>query len=306
MLPVRVILPRETLSPLEGSDGTSPTEDMDDRASGKREKSPISAAMEKAVTAGIPLAHLSAEAAGAMSSPAARSSMAPPGLARLSPGGLTLSRHSPETSRSQGSANPGLPSHSLWAFVHAVFPGYTIPFLSRNSGSRCLARIRSWRQSSRARARSRAASIASVGMATPAMAAHGEHARQEGGVAPAGPRPVARGPEHLGDGADHAWDACLAGLPLQAEARGAGPAGASCGLGHALGPFGDLARAMREGLLDYLPGLRDECRGGDGARVYVEPDAGTIEHGWDLLRNVASRSDNRSLTHDAPQRALVS
>lgn len=136
--------------------------------------------------------------------------------------------------------------------------------------------------------------------------AHGEHARQEGGVAPVGLHPVARGPEHLGDGADHAWDACLVELPLQVEARGAGLVDASCGLGHALGPFGDLARVIREGLLDYLPGLRDECRSGDGARVYVEPDAGTIEHGWDLLRNVVSRSDNRSLTHDAPQRALVS
>lgn len=50
MLPVRVILPRETLSPLDDSDGTSPTKDMNDRASGKREKSPISAAMEKALT----------------------------------------------------------------------------------------------------------------------------------------------------------------------------------------------------------------------------------------------------------------
>ena len=86
MLPVRAILPRETLSPPEGSDGTSPTKDMDDRASGKREKFPISAAMEKAVAAGIPLTRLGAETAGAMSSPAARSSMAPPGLARLSPG----------------------------------------------------------------------------------------------------------------------------------------------------------------------------------------------------------------------------
>ena len=95
MLPVRVMLPRETLSPPEGSDGTSPTKDMNDRASGKREKSPISAAMEKAVTAGIPLTHLRAETAGAMSSPAARSSMALPGLARLSPGDLTLSRYSP-------------------------------------------------------------------------------------------------------------------------------------------------------------------------------------------------------------------
>ena len=90
MLPIRVILPRETLSPPEGSDGTSPTKDMDDRAPGKREKSPISAAMEKAVAADIPLTRLGAETAGAMSSPAARSSMAPPGLARLSPGDLTL------------------------------------------------------------------------------------------------------------------------------------------------------------------------------------------------------------------------
>lgn len=54
MLPVRVILPRETLSPLDDSDGTSPTKDMNDRASGRREKSPISAAMEKAVTVDIP------------------------------------------------------------------------------------------------------------------------------------------------------------------------------------------------------------------------------------------------------------
>jgi hypothetical protein len=63
---------------------------------------------------------------------------------------------------------------------------------------------------------------------------------------------------------------------------------------------------MWEGLMDHLPGLRDEGRGGDGTRVYVEPDAGTIEHGWDLLRNMVSQSDNRSLAHDAPQRALVS
>ena len=166
MLLVRVILPRETLSPLDDSDGTSPTKDMNDRASGKREKSPISAAMEKAVTAGIPLTRLSAETAGAMSSPAARSSMARSGLARLSPGDLTLSRHSPKAGRPQGSANPGLPSHSLRAFVHAAFPGYTIPFLSRNFESRCLARIGPWRQSSRARARPCAASIASAGMAT--------------------------------------------------------------------------------------------------------------------------------------------
>ena len=90
MLPVRVMLPRETLSPLDDSDGTSPTKDMNDRASGKREKSPISAAMEKAVTAGIPLTHLRAETAGAMSSPAARSSMALSSLARLSSSDLTL------------------------------------------------------------------------------------------------------------------------------------------------------------------------------------------------------------------------
>ena len=166
MLLVRVILPRETLSPLDDSDGTSPTKDMNDRASGKREKSPISAAMEKAVTAGIPLTRLSAETAGAMSSPAARSSMARSGLARLSPGDLTLSRHSPKAGRPQGSANPGLPSHSLRAFVHAAFPGCTIPFLSRSFESRCLARIGPWRQSSRARARPCAASIASAGMAT--------------------------------------------------------------------------------------------------------------------------------------------
>ena len=70
--------------------------------------------------------------------------------------------------------------------------------------------------------------------------------------------------------------------------------------------FGDRLGIVSERRLDELPRLEDVCRRRDAPCMHVEPDAGTIEHGWDLLRNVVSRSDNRSLTHDAPQRALVS
>ena len=77
---------------------------------------------------------------------------------------------------------------------------------------------------------------------------------------------------------------------------------AICGLRQAFRPFGELSRIVEEGLLDYLPGLRDKCCGDDGMCVYIEPDAGTIEHGRDLLRNVVSQSDNRSLTHNALQK----
>jgi hypothetical protein len=70
-LPVWAIFPRETLFPLKDFDGTSPTKDMGEHASEKREKSLISAAMEKALTMDIPLMYLSTDTTGAMSSPAA-------------------------------------------------------------------------------------------------------------------------------------------------------------------------------------------------------------------------------------------
>lgn len=66
-LPALVILPLDTDSPLEPSEGTRPGQDMSDRAVAKREKSPASVAMENAVTVGMPRRQESTDATGARS-----------------------------------------------------------------------------------------------------------------------------------------------------------------------------------------------------------------------------------------------
>lgn len=256
---------------------------MNDRAVGNLEKSPASADTEKAVTVEMPLMQRSAETTGARSGAAALSAIAASRRPRLSLSDPAPSRYSARTSRSQGSGSSIRDSHDSWAFVHVLPLSYTIPFLGRSFESRCLARMRSSRQSSRARARSRAASISGVGARHLDHVPDGGHPGQERGVAPVSLDPVPGGPEHLAHGADDALDARACERPLQVEAGRAALVDAPRRRLEGEGPRGDRRRVVRERPLRDFAGQVVERRGRDRAGVHVETDAGTIDHGRDLL-----------------------
>ena len=129
----------------------------------KREKSPISTAIPKAVTVETPRRARSLEVTPARSSAPDLSAMAESRRSRRSSHSLTCATYS-STSRSHGSSSSMERSHSRCALVHVDLPlGHTWPFPGRNFDSWWRALISASRASSRARDRSRAASMAGVG-----------------------------------------------------------------------------------------------------------------------------------------------
>lgn len=112
--------------------------------------------------------------------------------------------------------------------------------------------------------------------------AHGEHARQEVGVAPVGLHAVAGGPEHLGDGADAGGKAQRVERALEVEAGRAALVDGARGLGQGPRPPRYRRRVVAERGAHHLARLVDERRGADGPCVHVETDAGRVDHGWDL------------------------
>ena len=94
----------EVVSPDEDSDGTSPTYDMSALGLAKREKSPISTAIPKAVTVETPRSARSLEVTPARSAARPLSAMAASRRSRRSSHSLTCATYS-STSRSHGSSS---------------------------------------------------------------------------------------------------------------------------------------------------------------------------------------------------------
>ena len=95
---------------------------MNAGAVGKREKSPISAASEKAATVAMPRTAESLDTTGRHPSVAASPAMAASSRSRRCSQATTCCRYSDSTSRSAASGRSIARSHSRWALVQADFP----------------------------------------------------------------------------------------------------------------------------------------------------------------------------------------
>lgn len=90
---------------------------------------------------------------------------------------------------------------------------------------------------------------------------------------------------HLRHHFDKAFQAAFVELSLQLEARGPRFVDAPRRLRQGLRPGDDRIGVVAERFLQNFARFRNESRCGDTAGMHVEPDAGTMEHGRNLLMN---------------------
>jgi hypothetical protein len=186
----------------------------------KRFQSPISTASPTAVSTEIPRRHIRACTTGAYRSVAAmavilessrflRSSVssAVPGWPRTRPAAQGPRTVAGEARCGGRRFRPGHPSRPR-------------PWRSRSFETRCLARIRSARTSSRARTRSRAASCEGPGTRTGVIWPSRANRAQMLGVPGVGFHPVPGGSLEPGRRRDHALEPCRGQYPGQSEPRG--------------------------------------------------------------------------------------
>ena len=129
-LPVLVMPPRETLSPDELSEGTSPRNDASAGALSKREKSPTSARRENALTVLMPRRQLSAATRPRYASPPASATSLAVSLSFLASHSARRASSSSSTMRSGSVGSSICLSQVRWALVQVPPPQVT-PFLGR-------------------------------------------------------------------------------------------------------------------------------------------------------------------------------